>query len=109
MKNKNIYTLTETIESIDSKSYLELNQDHTLLDIRKDHELEEDDPKEHRLHIALEELKQRISEVPKDKPIYIMCASGNRAITAASLLRQHGLDGIVITGGVTGIRALQDQ
>ncbi|NLB23576.1 MAG: rhodanese-like domain-containing protein, partial [Clostridium sp.] len=34
---------------------------------------------------------------------------GNRAITAASLLKQHGYDGVVITGGVTGIRALEDE
>ena len=99
----------ETMASIDSKAYMELKLEHTLLDIRKDHELEEGDPKEYRLHIALEELKQRISEVPKGKPVYIMCASWNRAITAASLLKQHGYNGVVITGGVTGIRALEDE
>lgn len=95
----------DALSTIASEAYLALNEEHVLLDIRKDHEFIKGDPTENRLQIPLEELRERYGEIPQGIPIYILCTSGNRSITAASLLRLHGMDGTVISGGVLGLRA----
>ncbi len=42
------------------------------------------------IHIGAGELPERLAELPRDRPIAAMCASGYRASVAASLLRQAG-------------------
>lgn len=41
-------------------------------------------------HIPLDELRDRLSELPKDKPVYLYCAVGIRGNVAARILMQHG-------------------
>ncbi len=51
------------------------------------------------LHVDLGELQSRFASVPR-KPITVMCAHGERAITAASLLDRRGFrDVSVMLGG----------
>lgn len=42
------------------------------------------------LHIPLDELRQRMNELPKDKEIIASCQSGQRSYFACRLLVQHG-------------------
>lgn len=42
------------------------------------------------LHISGGELPARLNEVPKDRPIAVVCGSGYRSSVAASLLKRHG-------------------
>lgn len=42
------------------------------------------------LHLYAGDLQDRLSELPRDRPIAAMCASGYRASVAASLLRRAG-------------------
>ncbi|WP_094288289.1 MBL fold metallo-hydrolase [Mycobacterium lehmannii] len=42
------------------------------------------------IHIPLAQLRNRMSEVPTDKPIVVHCAGGWRSSVAASLLRANG-------------------
>ncbi|OIP99387.1 MAG: rhodanese [Zetaproteobacteria bacterium CG2_30_46_52] len=42
------------------------------------------------IHIPLHEVKQRLNEVPKDKPVICICASGMRSLSAASAFGQAG-------------------
>ncbi|RKY20686.1 MAG: rhodanese-like domain-containing protein [Planctomycetota bacterium] len=43
------------------------------------------------LHIPVDELERRLSEVPRDgTPLYLICASGGRSAAAADLLGQRG-------------------
>lgn len=61
----------------------------TLLDVRKISEY-----RQSRLagaiHIFLGELPDRVDELDPDKPVITFCGSGQRAIIAASILKQHG-------------------
>ena len=63
----------------------------TLLDVRTD--------KEHAqgsvpgfVHIPLHELRERIGELPKEKPVYVHCFSGLRSYVACRILTGHGYD-----------------
>jgi len=48
------------------------------------------------LHIPLDELEDRIDEVPRRQPVWVHCASGFRASIAASLAARAGLEVVVI-------------
>ncbi len=51
-------------------------------------------------HIPLGELRQRLDELPKDKPLAVYCAVGIRANTACRILRQRGFaDAAILAGG----------
>lgn len=58
------------------------------------------------LHIPLSRLRERIEEVPRDRPIVIHCQTGYRSSTAASLLEQHGLASLAdLVGGLAAWEA----
>ncbi len=74
-----------------------------LLDVRSREELEKDGRIANALHIHITELPQHFAEVPKDRPVYVFCASGLRSTIAASLLEREGWDDVkVVLGGFTG-------
>lgn len=49
--------------------------------------------------VPMGQLSSRLPEIPKDTPIYVICASGNRSLSMASLLISAGLDAYSVTGG----------
>lgn len=51
------------------------------------------------LNIPLSELRQRINEIPKDKPVYLHCRTGQRSYNAALALQNLGFNNVYnITG-----------
>jgi hydroxyacylglutathione hydrolase len=48
------------------------------------------------LHIPLDELEQRVEEVPDGQPVWVHCATGFRASIAASLLDRAGREVVAI-------------
>jgi rhodanese-related sulfurtransferase len=51
------------------------------------------------VNIPLDELRDRLGELPKDKPIDVVCAVGQRGYYAVRLLRQRGFDARNFSGG----------
>ncbi len=51
------------------------------------------------LNIPVDELRQRVDEIPKDRPIYIMCQSGLRSYIASRILSGMGYDCYNFAGG----------
>lgn len=49
--------------------------------------------------VPMGQLPSRLHEIPKDLPIYLICASGNRSLSMASLLIRAGHDAYSVTGG----------
>jgi rhodanese-related sulfurtransferase len=52
--------------------------------------------------IPLPELAGRVDEVPPADPIYVICASGVRSLTAAKALAAKGHPALSVTGGTNG-------
>ena len=53
------------------------------------------------MHIGAGELPDRLAELPRDRPVATICASGYRSSVAASLLRQAGFTDVSwVAGGV---------
>jgi hydroxyacylglutathione hydrolase len=54
----------------------------------------------HHIHGGL--LQDRLGEVPKDRPVAVVCGSGYRASIAASFLKRAGYDAVSnVIGGMT--------
>jgi glyoxylase-like metal-dependent hydrolase (beta-lactamase superfamily II)/rhodanese-related sulfurtransferase len=57
------------------------------------------------LHIPMREVAGRLAEVPRDRPLAVVCRGGQRSSLVASLLLARGFDRLVNTwGGMTGWR-----
>jgi hydroxyacylglutathione hydrolase len=52
-------------------------------------------------NLPLSRLRDRLGEIPRDRPVVVHCAGGYRSSIAASLLQQQGITGLVeMTGGL---------
>ena len=74
---------------------------HALLDVRDDEELEMHGPLDGAVHIPLNELRRRLSELDKEKTYVIYCAMGQRGYIGYRMLVQHGFSCRNLSGGYT--------
>ncbi len=51
------------------------------------------------MHIPLDSLRQRVNEIPKDKPVYVHCHSGLRSYIACRILTGYGFECYNLAGG----------
>lgn len=72
--------------------------DHILIDVRTPGEFS-DGYIEGAINIPLQELQQRLSEIPQDQDIVLYCRSGNRSAQAANILSSAGFSSIYDLGG----------
>ena len=70
-----------------------------LLDVRNPMELEAESI-EGVLNIPLPQLRDRLSELPKDREIHVICRSAQRAYYATRILLQNGFNAKNISGGM---------
>jgi rhodanese-related sulfurtransferase len=54
--------------------------------------------------MPLGRLPQHLGELPRDRCVYVVCASGNRSKAAAELLTRAGIDAVSVAGGTGGWR-----
>ena len=80
-----------------------------LLDIRENYEREICSIPSH--HIPMAEVCARLTELPSDQQIVVMCKSGKRAEALSNLLeKDFGLQGLlVLEGGITAWAEQVDQ
>ena len=56
------------------------------------------------INIPLSELREKANEIPKDKPVYLHCRTGQRSYNAALALQHLGYDNVVnVTGSFLGL------
>lgn len=86
----------EKMDNFQSKSLKTNLKDYTIVDIRNDSELKTQKIFEHSIHIPLNELRERINEIPLDKPILVHCAGGYRSAAGSSIIKSKLNDKIQI-------------
>ncbi|HEY2775076.1 MAG TPA: MBL fold metallo-hydrolase [Candidatus Binatia bacterium] len=74
----------------------------TMLDVREPAELTGELGRiEGSMHIPLGELRKRVDEVPRDKPVVCICRSGRRSAQAVAILEQASVPDVAnVTGGM---------
>jgi len=101
--NDNLSTkITPTLTSSEELYRQLQNQDDIyLLDVREPSELEATVISGSK-NIPLSDIfiEGNLSEIPTDKPVVVICGSGNRATIATYELAQHGIDFQVLEGGI---------
>jgi hydroxyacylglutathione hydrolase len=86
---------TETKDKLDREEII-------LLDVRDPPEWAEDGYIEGAPRIFFADLPQKVSELPRDKPIVVTCSVGNRSSIALSILERAGFSEISnMLGGIT--------
>ncbi len=99
---------TDSFDMIDAPALAErLRADRrpTVLDVRTDSEWEAGHIEGAR-HVHAGMLEQHLDEIPRDRPIAVICGSGYRAGIAASLLKRHGFKEVAnVAGGMTAWKA----
>ena len=50
-------------------------------------------------NVPLSVLPALLPEVPKDRPVYVICQSGRRSAQATALMRAVGIDATTVAGG----------
>lgn len=93
----------EAIDVTEAHDYLE-NGEVVLLDVRDDSEWERGHVP-NAAHIHIGQLPKRLGDVPAQKTILTMCATGMRATMAASIIRRFGMEPKPVIGGFDEWRA----
>ncbi len=78
----------EQLTAFDKANFRPEENKYTYLDVRTAREAKSQPAFNNGINIPLQELENRLAEVPKDKPVLIHCGSGYRSATAASILKQ---------------------
>jgi rhodanese-related sulfurtransferase len=80
----------------------EAERDLLLLDVREPDEWA-DGHAPGAVHIPMREVPRRLSELPRDRPIALICRGGPRSSLVGSVLLSHGFARLVnVWGGMTG-------
>jgi NADPH-dependent 2,4-dienoyl-CoA reductase/sulfur reductase-like enzyme/rhodanese-related sulfurtransferase len=70
-----------------------------LIDVRRPDEFEKGKI-QHAINIPVDELRNRLNEIPTNTPIYIYCEAGLRGYLAHRILKQHGFNEVFnLSGG----------
>ncbi len=76
-------------EKINVDEFKNHQQDYTIVDVRNTSEVEEGKIFQNSLSIPLAEIRNRVTEIPTDKPIVVHCAGGYRSAAASSLIHSQ--------------------
>lgn len=91
--------LTQKVEIVHWRDIAGLQKDTLLLDVRTADEYSLG-TLPNAINIPVDELRTRLSELPKDKPIVVSCAIGLRGYLAYRILTQHGFKNVKnLSGG----------
>ena len=91
-------------KTLQPQQFLSYNSSYHRVDVRTPEEWAEHHEKG-ALHMPLDELEMRIRELPKNKPLAVVCRSGGRGARACDVLVAAGFDVYNLSGGLKSLLA----
>jgi glyoxylase-like metal-dependent hydrolase (beta-lactamase superfamily II)/rhodanese-related sulfurtransferase len=76
------------IGAFDNSSFNPKENKYTYIDVRTEKEVRNQRVFKNSINIPLQEFPDRLSEIPKGKPLLVYCSSGYRSATAVSILKK---------------------
>jgi rhodanese-related sulfurtransferase len=87
------------MREIDQQTFAAAHRDGAVvIDVREPSEYVEGHVPGARL-MPLGQLSSHVGDLPRNVPVYVVCASGNRSLTAAGFLAAAGVDAWSVAGG----------
>lgn len=77
------------------------NEDAVLVDVREDFEYAAGHVPGAR-SLPLGEMPGQLHTLPTKRPVYVICATGNRSLSAAKYMRRAGINAWSVAGGTKG-------
>lgn len=84
---------------MDAASARSIAGDATILDVREPFEYDAGHVAGS-LHVPMNEVGARLDEIPRDRPIVVVCHLGQRSALVADFLRRQGMDAHNLDGGL---------
>ncbi|MEO6812866.1 MAG: MBL fold metallo-hydrolase [Ginsengibacter sp.] len=84
----------EKEEKVNLQKFKDSKLNYTIVDIRNNSEVKERRIFDNAIQIPLPELRERVSEIPTDKPIIVHCAGGYRSAAGATIIKE-GINDVV--------------
>lgn len=72
---------------IDLDAFKKNLDNYTIVDVRNSSEVKEGKPFKNSISIPLPEVRDRVNEIPTDKPIVVHCAGGYRSAAGSSIIK----------------------
>lgn len=95
------------VPEVESQWLLQHRAEVTLLDVRQNEEIISDEYPPalgNAIHIPLDQLHERLAEIPSERPVVALCRSGRRSALATGILRDHGHARVAsLHGGLLGL------
>jgi hydroxyacylglutathione hydrolase len=79
----------ESFDKFDENAFRSNTDQYTILDVRNPSETKEGLVFENAINIPLPELRERVGELPKDKPVVVHCAGGYRSAAGSSIVKSQ--------------------
>ncbi len=86
---------------IDIEAFAAARSGGTVVDVRERHEYAAGHVAG-ALLIPMGQLTGRVQELDRSRPVYVICATGNRSLAMTDLLRTFGFDAWSVAGGTAG-------
>ena len=90
------------MQNLEPAQYLQAPGSYLLIDVRSDMEWEAAHD-EAAIHIPLTELLERVSPLPKDKPLALICRTGGRSLRACQMLESSQRNLFNLAGGMRAL------
>ncbi|PRY52676.1 NADPH-dependent 2,4-dienoyl-CoA reductase/sulfur reductase-like enzyme [Arcticibacter pallidicorallinus] len=101
--------LLERLKVVDYSQLSSMEDDTLLIDVRNPGEVAAGTI-EGAVNIPLDEIRSRLQEIPRDKPLLIFCQQGMRGYLAQRILVQNGFSNVSnLSGGYLLWKACQDE
>jgi rhodanese-related sulfurtransferase len=87
------------IRQITAEEFNKLDRDKiTILDLREEREIKDDDFSD-AIHLPFARIFTELDDVPKDKPVYVLCSMGDWSAEVTEILTDRGYEAYNIEGG----------
>lgn len=97
----NRFAPVKGLRNLNAEQFKKESKGQRMIDVREVHEFKQGHIPG-AINIPLSQLRTRLSEIPKDRPVYLYCRSGMRSRQAGKILSRHGYRNMAhLNGGIT--------
>jgi len=89
------------LRNLNAEQFKKESKGQRMIDVREVHEFKQGHIPG-AINIPLSQLRTRLSEIPKNRPVFLYCRSGMRSRQAGKILSRHGYRNMAhLNGGIT--------